>query len=96
MEGFNLTCVVFLPAPLRDSAGGQSSLEAQGETVGAVLRDLGRICKPLQDKICGPDGDLKSSVNVYVNEKDIRRLDGLDTAVKDGDEVFLVPAIAGG
>ena len=91
-----MTCVVILPAPLRDSAGGQSSLEAQGETLGAVLRELGRRYKPLLDKICGPDGDLKSSVNVYVNEKDIRRLGGLDTAVKDGDEVFLVPAIAGG
>ena len=91
-----MTCVVILPAPLRDSVGGLSSLEVQGETVGAVLSELGRRYKPLLDKVCGPDGNLKSSVNVYVNERDIRRLSGLDTAVEDGDEVILVPAIAGG
>lgn len=91
-----MTCTVVLPAPLRTRAGGVSSLKVQGGTVRAVLRELEREYKPLVDEIRETGGEIKSSVNVYVNERDIRYLSGLDTAVRDGDEVVLVPAIAGG
>jgi MoaD family protein len=96
MEEIQLSCSIVLPAPLRDFAGGRSSLEATGDTVGALLREVGAEYGPLVDRILGPDGGLRSSVNVYLNEKDIRYLGGLDTAVSDGDELVLVPAIAGG
>lgn len=91
-----MSCVLVLPVPLRDLAGGQSTLEIGGESVGAVLREAGSLYEPLLDRVLTAEGGLKNSVNVYLNERDIRYLNGLDTAVKDGDEVVLVPIIAGG
>ena len=68
MEEIQLSCLIVLPAPLRDCAGGRSSLEATGDTVGALLREVGVEYGPLVDRILGPDGGLRSSVNVYLNE----------------------------
>jgi molybdopterin converting factor small subunit len=91
-----MAVTVWIPAPFRALVRGAGSVEATGGTVGEVLKDLGSRYEGLLEKICAPDGGLRSHVNVYVNQKDIRRLQGLDTPVGDGDQVFLVPAIAGG
>ena len=91
-----MSCLVRVPAPLRSCTGGADRVEVRGDTIAEVLADLGRMHEPLLKKICGPDGNVRSFVNVYVNEVDIRRLGGTDAPVCDGDEILLVPAIAGG
>ena len=87
---------VSIPTPLRPNAGGNATVEAAGETVGAVLADLGRQFPDINRRIFAAEGQLQQYVNVYVNDEDIRFADELETPVKDGDEVSIIPAIAGG
>ncbi len=89
-------CVVSVPAPLRRYAGGVETIEARGATVREVLLGLKGSYPALIERICEPGGDLRSLVNVYLNEVDIRHLDGVATTVGGEDEILLVPAIAGG
>lgn len=87
--------VVRIPTPLRQHTGGQESIEAQGDTVGAALADVTTRHPELKDRLF--DGDeLRRFVNVYVNNEDIRYLDELETAVAERDEISIIPAIAGG
>ena len=87
---------VIVPAQLRQYTGEQSTVEVDGSNVNEVLTNLDAAHPGLRDRICEPDGRLRRFVNVFVNGDDIRALDGLDTGVKDGDEVGIVPAVAGG
>jgi molybdopterin synthase sulfur carrier subunit len=87
---------VRIPTPLRKFTGGQESVEASGSTIGAVLADLDKNHPGLRERICDADGSVRRFVNLYVNGDDIRFLQNLSSAVKDGDEVSIVPAIAGG
>ncbi|MDX6657172.1 MAG: sulfur-carrier protein [Solirubrobacteraceae bacterium] len=87
---------VKLPTQLRDAAGGQGAVEAEGSTVGEVLDALYAAHAELRDRLSDGDGGLRRFVNVYVGGEDIRFGDGLDTAVADGDEVQILPAVAGG
>jgi MoaD family protein len=87
---------VKLPTQLRDAAGGQAEVTGQGGTVGEVLESVYGQYDSLRDRLCGDDGKLRRFVNVYVAGEDIRFLDGLDTPVSDGDEVTILPAVAGG
>jgi molybdopterin synthase sulfur carrier subunit len=87
---------VRIPTPLRKFTGGQESVEASGNTIGAVLADLEKNHPGLRDRICDADGSVRRFVNLYVNGDDIRFLEHLSSAVKDGDEISIVPAIAGG
>jgi molybdopterin synthase sulfur carrier subunit len=91
-----VSCEVRIPAPLRPFCGGEKSVDVEGDTVRSLLQELGRHHEGLLDRILGGDGELKSFVNVYVNDRDIRAFNGLDTSIADGDEIFIVPAIAGG
>jgi molybdopterin converting factor small subunit len=87
--------VVRIPTPLRPHAGGLDRVEVAGSTVGEILAQLGAQYPPLVDRLF--DGDeLRRFVNVYVNNEDIRYLDDLATAVGSGDEVSIIPAVAGG
>jgi molybdopterin converting factor small subunit len=87
--------IVRIPTPLRPHAGGLDRIEAAGSTVGEVLAALGRQYPALRERLF--DGDeLRRFVNVYVNDEDIRYLDDLATAVADGQEVSIIPAVAGG
>ena len=81
---------------LRPKTGGQTEVEAAGETVGEVLRALTAEHPATEEQLFDPEGDLNRYVNVYLNDEDVRVLDGLDTAVKDGDTVVILPAMAGG
>ncbi len=81
---------------LRPKTGGQPEVEAAGETVGEVLRALTVEHPDTKAQLFGEDGDLNRYVNVYLNDEDVRVLSGLDTAVKDGDTVVILPAMAGG
>lgn len=86
---------VSIPTPLRPHTGGQDKVEGQGATVGAVLGDVTTKHPELRDRLF--DGDeLRRFVNVYVNNEDIRFLDELETTVEPGDEISIIPAIAGG
>jgi MoaD family protein len=87
---------VKLPTQLRDATGGQGAVEADGSTVGEVLEALYAEHAELRDRLSDGDGGLRRFVNVYVGGEDIRFGDGLDTAVAEGDEVQILPAVAGG
>jgi molybdopterin converting factor small subunit len=85
-----------IPPVLRASVGGEKEVDATGEDVGAVLRDLASNHPATQEQLFSPDGQLNRYVNVYLNDEDVRVLDGLDTAVDDGDTLVILPAMAGG
>lgn len=87
---------VRIPTPLRGHVGGASSVELAGATVGEVLRELAQRHEKLHGRLFNEQGELNRFVNVFLNDEDIRFLQGLDTPLKDGDGVVLVPAIAGG
>lgn len=91
-----MAVTVKLPTQLRASAGGASSVPVEGETVGAVLEALYDQHPDLRDSLSDGDGGLRRFVNVYVDGEDVRFGDGLQTPVKDGDEVQILPAVAGG
>ncbi len=87
---------VFIPSVLRPSVGGVKSLEVDGETIRSVVGGLVERHPSLGGQLLTDDGDLNRFVNVYVNGEDVRYLAGLDTPVAPGDEVRLLPAMAGG
>ena len=87
---------VKLPTKLRDAAGGQGAVSVDGETVGAVLDGLYAQHGELRERLSDGDGGLRRFVNVYVDGEDIRYGDGLETKVTDGQEVQILPAVAGG
>ena len=87
---------VQIPTPLRPQVGGQSSVDVAGATVGEILGQLKAQYPEFGQKLYKDDGTLNRFVNVYVNDEDIRFLENMDTPVKPGDDVSIVPAIAGG
>ena len=90
-----MSVTVKIPTQLRSATGGAAEASAEGETVGEVLDSLFGQFADLRDRIC-EDGGLRRFVNVYISGEDIRFLDGLETEVRDGDEVTILPAVAGG
>ena len=86
---------VKIPTQLREATEGEATAEVDGTTVGEVLDALYDRFDGLRDRIA-EDGGLRRFVNVYVGGEDIRFLDGLETPVEDGDEVTILPAVAGG
>jgi MoaD family protein len=87
---------VRLPTVLRAQAGGRAAVTVEGSTIGDVLRRLVEEFPGMAGQLLSDDGSLHRFVNVYVNDDDVRYLTSLDTPVKDGDEVSLLPAVAGG
>lgn len=87
---------VRVPTPLRKHTAGADSVEADGATVGALVNDLDVRYPGIKARICEADGSVKRFVNLFVNGEDIRFLGNLDTPLKAGDELSIVPAIAGG
>ena len=90
-----MAVTVKIPAQLRAAAGGEGELALDGGTVGEVLDALYQRHADLRDRISGDEG-LRRFVNVYVGGEDIRFGQGLDTPVGDGDEITILPAVAGG
>jgi MoaD family protein len=86
---------VQIPTPMRQHTNNQATVEAAGGTVKAVLDDLGQKFPGIAGRIF-ENGQVRRFVNVYLNDEDIRYLDSLGTAVKDGDELAIIPAVAGG
>jgi sulfur-carrier protein len=87
---------VKIPPVLRASVGGEREVSASGEDVGAVLRDLASSHPATQSQLFSADGELNRYVNVYLNDEDVRVLDGLETVVGAGDTLVILPAMAGG
>ena len=86
---------IHIPTPMRQHTEGQAVVEASGLTVKAALEDLGRRFPGVSQRLF-ENGQIRRFINVYLNDEDIRYLDNLTTAVKDGDELSIIPAVAGG
>ena len=87
---------VRIPTALRKLAEGNEMVEASGATVGAVIQDIRGRYPALAEQLVDADGQVRRFVNLFANDEDIRFLDELETAMEDGDELSIVPAIAGG
>ena len=85
-----------IPPVLRPSVGGEREITASGASVGEVLRSLAEQHPATESQLFGDDGSLNRYVNVYLNDEDVRVLDGLDTAVGESDVLNVLPAMAGG
>ena len=87
---------VRIPTPLRQVTKGNAEVQAKAGTIDDVVADLERQFPGLRERLVDDSGELRRFINIYVNEEDIRFMDGRKTALKDGDAVSIVPAIAGG
>ncbi len=85
-----------IPPVLRNSVGGEKEISADGDSVGEVLRALATAHPATESQLFSDDGELNRYVNVYLNDEDVRVLDGLDTAVGPDDSLVILPAMAGG
>lgn len=86
---------VRIPTPLRTFTGGEDTVNVEAATVAEALDALEAKAPGIKDRVCDAKG-IRRSVNIFLGEEDVRYLDGLGTAVKAGDEISIVPAIAGG
>jgi molybdopterin converting factor small subunit len=102
LEKFNLikfldmSLKVLIPTPLQQLTNNQAVVVCEGGNVTEMLNSLESNCPGIKARICDEAGNLRRFVNFYVNSEDIRFLDGADTVLNDGDEVSIIPAIAGG
>ena len=87
---------VRIPTPLQKLTNNKTEVESTGTTVDELLNNLNGQYPGIKERVCDENGKLRRFVNVYVNEEDIRFLEGEKTSVKEGDEVSIIPAIAGG
>jgi len=87
---------ILVPGPLRDLAGGKAELEAPGDTVGEVLRALAGAHPRLGERLLDEAGRMRRQVGVFLGDEEVRELGGLAAPVRDGDRIWLVPAVAGG
>jgi sulfur-carrier protein len=87
---------VRIPTPLRKLTGEQELVTAIGTNIGEIITDLDRNFPGLKERICDEGGNVRRFVNIFVNDEDIRFMNDTSTPVKEGDEISIVPAIAGG
>jgi molybdopterin synthase sulfur carrier subunit len=85
-----------IPPVLRGSVGGEKEVQASGESIRDVLRALASQHPATESQLFSEDGELNRYVNVYLNDEDVRVLEGLDTSVSESDTVVILPAMAGG
>jgi molybdopterin synthase sulfur carrier subunit len=90
------TVQVLIPTPLRSYTGGSAKVASSGNSIADVLDDLNVNYPGLKDKVCEEDGEIRRFVNVFINGENVRKLDGAATPVKQGDEIGIIPAMAGG
>ncbi len=87
---------VRIPTPLRRLTQGKDKVTAEGPDVKSIIESLEKDHPGIKDRLCDESGSLRHFVNIYVNGEDIRYLSGLTTGLKAGDEISIVPAVAGG
>jgi molybdopterin synthase sulfur carrier subunit len=85
-----------IPPVLRAQTGGESEVSADGGTVGEALRALTSAHPDAESQLFGPEGELNRYVNIYLNDEDVRVLDGLETPIAESDTIVILPAMAGG
>jgi molybdopterin converting factor small subunit len=88
--------IVLIPPPLRPFAEGAAELAIEANTVGEALERIGAQRATLLARVLTPEGELRPYVNVFVGDRNVRRLDGLQTTLAEGDVVAIIPAVAGG
>ena len=91
-----MAVTVKIPTPLRALTGEQDSVTADGATLAELVEQLEGAFPGMRERLCEDSGELRRFVNVYVNGEDVRFLEGLQTALGEGDEISIVPAVAGG
>ena len=91
-----MSVLVRIPTPLRTVTKGQGELQAEATSIQELIDRLDKDYTGIKARLCEEDGNIRRFINVYVNEEDIRFLQGAATPLKAGDEVSIVPAIAGG
>ncbi len=87
---------VLVPTPLRRLTGGQSKVTVEGQDIGSLIQAIDQKFPGIAEKVLDGDGNVKRFINVFVNDSEIRTLQGLQTPVNDSDRVSIVPAMAGG
>jgi len=87
---------VLIPTPLQKFTKDQAAIECSGDTIDALLGELESQFPGIKARLCDDEGNLRRFINFYVNSEDIRFLEGQKTALNEGDEVSIVPAVAGG
>ncbi|WP_447968077.1 MoaD/ThiS family protein [Nitrospira sp. M1] len=87
---------VRIPTPLRPKTGGKSEVEVQASNISEMIESLETSYPGIKERLCDETGEIRRFLNIYLNEEDIRFLEGKDTLLKDTDEVSIIPAIAGG
>jgi len=87
---------VRIPSPLRRYTNSQSKVESNGGSIGELLENLEAQYPGIKSKLCDDSGNIKRYVNIFINDEEIRTLQGNDTPVADRDEVSIIPAMAGG
>lgn len=91
-----MSVTVRIPAPLRRLSGGQDAVDLTGDNLSDCIDKLESLFPGFKERLCDDSGELRRFVNIYVNGEDVRFRQGLATSLKDGDEVSIVPAVAGG
>ena len=87
---------VLVPTPLRRLTGGQSKVTVEGQDIGSLIQAIDQKFPGIAEKVLDGDGNVKRFINVFVNDSEIRTLQGLQTPVRESDRVSIVPAMAGG
>jgi MoaD family protein len=87
---------VLIPTPLQPFTNNQAAIECEGSSIADLLESLEKSCPGIKSRLCDEQGQPRRFLNLYVNSEDIRFLEGTQTPLQDGDEVSIVPAVAGG
>ena len=91
-----MTVNVKIPTPLRSLTNDVDLVTSEGDTIAALVESLEAAYPGMKERLCEESGELRRFVNIYVNGEDVRFLDGLATQLAEGDEVSIIPAVAGG
>jgi sulfur-carrier protein len=91
-----MAVTVLIPTPLQKFTGDRATIECNGSNIDELINALENSCPGIKARICDEEGKPRRFLNLYVNSEDIRFLEGTETSLQDGDEVSIVPAVAGG
>jgi molybdopterin synthase sulfur carrier subunit len=91
-----MSTVVRIPTPLRKVTNGDDKASVEGDTLSQIVNDLESKYPGIKERLCDEDEQLRHFVNIYINGEDVRFLEGLATPINSGDEISIVPAVAGG
>ena len=91
-----MSVTVRIPTPLRRISNGQDKASVEGSSLDEIIQSLNEEFPGIKERLCDEQGEIRHFVNIYVNGEDVRFLNGLSTATKSGDEISIVPAVAGG